>query len=60
MDTYAALLISSYNGSAGRFVPVRPDDAVLRPFAEIRRPTDLRRGYDAEVAELAAALTQKR
>ncbi|MEW1848336.1 hypothetical protein AB0392_61135 [Nonomuraea angiospora] len=60
MDAYAALLTQVYNGSAGRFVPVRPDDAVLPPFAEIRRPIDRLRGYDAEVAKLAAAVAQKR
>ncbi|MEV4580928.1 TIR domain-containing protein [Nonomuraea jabiensis] len=60
MDTYAALLTQVYNGSAGRFVPVRLDDVELPRFAEIRRPIDLRRGYDAEVAKLAAAVAQKR
>ncbi|MFI6741660.1 toll/interleukin-1 receptor domain-containing protein [Nonomuraea sp. NPDC050451] len=60
MDAYAALLTQVYNGSAGRVVPVRLDDAELPPFAEIRRPIDLRRGCDAEVAKLAAAVAQKR
>ncbi|MEV6037174.1 hypothetical protein AB0L65_38895 [Nonomuraea sp. NPDC052116] len=59
-DACAALLTQVYNGSAGRCVPVRLEDAELPPFAEIRRPIDLRRGYDAKVAKLAAAVAQNR
>ncbi|GAA4973192.1 hypothetical protein HD597_005098 [Nonomuraea thailandensis] len=60
MDAYAALLTRVYDGSGGRFVPVRLDGAELPTFAAIRQPIDLRRGYDAEVAKLAAAVAQKK
>ncbi|MGV2914918.1 toll/interleukin-1 receptor domain-containing protein [Streptomyces alfalfae] len=58
-DEYAALLRRVHSGGR-RFIPVLVDDVDLPPFAEIRRPVDLRSPgsapYDQNLTALVRAL----
>ncbi|WP_063823071.1 hypothetical protein [Streptomyces avermitilis] len=52
-----AVLLQRVHGGGFRFVPARAGSVELPPFADIRRPVDLREPgtprYDGEVARLA-------
>lgn len=57
IDDYAAILRRVHTGGR-RFVPVLIDDALLPPFAAIRKPVDLRAAYGDEYRRRLTALIE--